>query len=270
MNNYQHKWDEIAVVWDLFENKGMNINILNQYLHHFVDPIMIIGSGRGTTLKPLVNKFGTENVWGVDGSRKMVEIARKSGYSNILITDDLLNPLKTIKNRFKTIIIATGVIEPLVGYNRRRLLRNLLYSLDDNGKIFATVFAKETKRYQIAKSISATNKKGILLKKMFSLAYEINTKNENNLNLNIEQKMALYNMFRVLKKIAVQNEITLEKAKDYLLNIFADVDVLVSDREIRKLFFDISTISKNCSIIQSNDLHIVLATKSADDRKDYA
>lgn len=167
-NECTHDWNAIASVWDQFENHGLSPTLLDDDpVRSLPVPLVVVGCGRGQVLQHLQKKLGHEQVYGLDTSEKMVAAAKQRGCANVhLVSGDDLN---IGVDKFETIILATGVMDPMEHSEMASFIESLTQKLSERGRLWIYVFGQFGPNWKVASALNATCPLGIANNVLFDL-----------------------------------------------------------------------------------------------------
>lgn len=233
-SNKVHDWDALAAIWSHFEEFGFNTNCL-KYLDPSV-PICLIGCGQGKIIKVLNDKYGAENVTGVDCEKRMIEAAIKNGINNV----KLCCPKKPLENlgKYSSVIVATGIIETFTKLQLTDFLKHIGEHLYHKGVVYIFTFAKESLRYLVAKRLGITTERGIDNNKLFKLIdlhmlkYPQGIQEKKTLNIN---HLILDLYYERINRIAKELDKPQEMVVNFLRKKFANEEIMFSREEIENL-----------------------------------
>ncbi len=162
-----YDWDNLAEIWDLFEDKGFSPELLAPEVDRLGTPVAVVGCGRGAVLQHLQRKLGPDHAMGFDISGEMVKAATSRGCAHVYLAD----PDDPIPEafRFASILVATGVLDPLEPEEIGALCRALRRRLADDGEVWIYAFGKLGPNWTVAQTLAATHPLGIANHLLFDL-----------------------------------------------------------------------------------------------------
>lgn len=232
-NKYLYNWDKIAPYWHAMENNGMTMGIYKKIQEEVEFPLSIVGCGTGLLLKNITNEVGKALVWGYDTSSSMLKMLEQSGYENAS------DPMLPDDNKFKTVIITTGVIDGMSRTEIKELISQYKKKTIPNGKIILTCFSQSGKKYEMAKAMDAIQEDGICYEKILDLCRQqfihgqkivwsekIDWMQKFQLNYTITK------YYKIVQNIAKEKMISEEKAIDWLIDVMPKVQRLFAIDDI--------------------------------------
>jgi Methyltransferase domain len=162
-----YDWDRLAEVWDLFEDKGFSPELLAPVVDQLRTPVAVVGCGRGVVLEHFQRKFGPDGAMGFDISEAMVKAATSRGCVHVYLAqaDD---PIPE-GFEFGSILVATGVLDPLESEEIGALCHALRRRLADEGELWIYAFGKLGPNWAVAQTLAATHPLGIANHLLFDL-----------------------------------------------------------------------------------------------------
>ncbi len=162
-----YDWEQLAGVWDLYEDKGLNLSLAQAEISDLVAPLGLVGCGRGKVLHWLQQALGTHQVAGYDTSTEMVVAARARGCEQVhCITPSGLLPQS---EPARTLMVATGVLDPLEPGEATSLLSGLQPFLHPQGQLWIYVFGQFGGSWRFAQALGATGPLGVANHRLFEL-----------------------------------------------------------------------------------------------------
>ena len=165
-----YDWEQLACVWDLYEDKGLNPSLVQAELADLAAPLGLVGCGRGKVLHCLQQALGAYQVAGYDTSAEMAAAARARGCEQV----HCIAPGGRLPQRepARTLMVATGVLDPLEPMETTSLLSGLLPFLHPQGQIWIYVFGQFGGSWNFAQSLGATGPLGVANHRLFELYEE--------------------------------------------------------------------------------------------------
>jgi SAM-dependent methyltransferase len=162
-----YNWEGLAGVWNLFEDQGLNPALLSPEFERLAVPVAVVGCGRGAVLDALQQRLGRERAMGFDISEEMVKAARERGCAQVHQVD-AAEPIPA-GWRFGSILVATGVLDPLEPHETHALLRCLRDRLDAGGQLWIYGFGQFGAHWTAARTLGATHTLGIANHRLYDL-----------------------------------------------------------------------------------------------------
>ena len=165
-----YDWEQLACVWDLYEDQGLNPSLVQAELADLAAPLGLVGCGRGKVLHCLQQALGAYQVAGYDTSAEMAAAARARGCEQV----HCIAPGGRLPQRepARTLMVATGVLDPLEPMETTSLLSGLLPFLHPQGQIWIYVFGQFGGSWNFAQSLGATGPLGVANHRLFELYEE--------------------------------------------------------------------------------------------------
>lgn len=166
-----YDWERLAGVWDLYEDKGLNPALVQADLALLSAPLGLVGCGRGKVLHYLQQELGARQVAGYDTSAQMVAAARARGCEQVhQVTPGGALPQQ---EPARTLMVATGVLDPLEPEESASLLSGLLPCLHAQGQLWLYVFGRFGGSWNFAQALGATGPLGVANHRLFELYEEV-------------------------------------------------------------------------------------------------
>jgi SAM-dependent methyltransferase len=162
-----HDWQAVADVWGFFENQGMSPELLAAEDPPPRLPLAVLGCGRGGVLAYLQQRFGATGIHGLDASPRMVEAARERGCANVRLVSPDAGDLGL--SALATIIVSTGVLDPLELNEGLALFAGLRRQIGDGGSVWVYAFGRFGPNWTVAEVLRATDPLGIANHRLFDL-----------------------------------------------------------------------------------------------------
>jgi len=155
-NDSSEIWNQVA---DLYEEKFLNLNIYDDSYDIFCDAvktdcpkILEIGCGPGNITKYILNKIPDADIFGIDYSEKMIQLAKKNVPNGVFEMMDCRD-INKINKKFDAVI--SGFCLPYLNKNERLKFFEDIKKLLKNNGVFYLSFVEgnpEESKYQTSSS----------------------------------------------------------------------------------------------------------------------
>lgn len=260
------KWDLLVEHWDLFEQKGLNAKIIEENITLLEPPIANIGCGRGSLVKKMNDFFSTDQVTGFDSSENMITICKQQSINNVI----LVNNQKPINNKklYKTILVSTGVIDPLEPEELKLLLLDLKQKLLPDGNIILAYFSISDEIRQIAEDMGALTDLGCNTSYLFDLCKDYHKKGcwEKVLKSRMKNIDLMPYAIEIMQQYNYDiNQLANKKRWDYLYtvewmqDVFPAIERLIKAEELKEYLNRANLKIKKNILLPDNNICLTIA-----------
>ncbi|MCW7539422.1 class I SAM-dependent methyltransferase [Aquabacterium sp. A7-Y] len=162
-----YRWSGLAGLWPLFERLGLSPAMAASQVSEMATPVALLGCRGGAVLETLQRELGSEQVFGFDTSPEMVLQARERGCAHVHVSD-ALEPLPD-GQRFGTVVVSTGVLDPLEPAEARVLLAQLREHLRPGAELWLYGLGRLGPHWQAARILAATDRLGVANHRLYEL-----------------------------------------------------------------------------------------------------
>jgi ubiquinone/menaquinone biosynthesis C-methylase UbiE len=159
MSGTESFWTNWSPYWSYQEDFHLDLEAINKLTVAIIDPVLIVGAGQGLLVEQLRKKMF--RVDGVDLDPNMVAYAKKRRGLDLTQADAKNMPFSD--NRYKTSIIATGVVDFLDDEEQIRLIIDETFRVtDESGKTFVAFYKYHPKVEKLLRFGNVITDKGSL------------------------------------------------------------------------------------------------------------
>lgn len=162
-----YRWNGLASLWGFFEGMGLSPAMAEALAPQLAGPAGLLGCARGAVLQALQARLGRDQALGFDTAPEMVLQARSRGCANVhLVSNEQPVPAGL---RFRTLIIATGVLDPLETHEAGALLGLLRDHLLPDGELWVLGWGRLGPHWVAARILGAGERLGIANRRLYEL-----------------------------------------------------------------------------------------------------